>query len=369
VNKWWICAPLLSVLLTGCDRNMKASPVDMWNRSRYKPLEPSTFFPDGSSSRTIPVGTVARGQLRIDETLYAGRKRGTGVAPADMDYGYLGNGGNIGGIFNGAGAAGTGNNLQRDGDLSGNGEGRATSGGGRGTSVLSGDNNTTAGAMGSMAANSGTQGGATTPGPQGGTALNSGANATSNRVGASVGGDGINRAVGDDGLGNAANLATEFPFPITQQLLSRGQERYNINCTPCHGASGEGNGIIVQRGFPAPPSFHIPRLENAPVGHYFDVISHGYGAMYSYASRVEPRDRWAIIAYIRLLQQSRKASGVKSTQYDTPRSYPSPGATKMTGSNRPGMSTSGAKTPRTSQKVRPNNDRIVQNNMRGTATR
>jgi mono/diheme cytochrome c family protein len=91
---------------------------------------------------------------------------------------------------------------------------------------------------------------------------------------------------------------------ITSQALDRGRERYDIYCSPCHGATGDGNGIVIRRGFPTPPSYHIPRLRNAPAGHFFDVMTRGYGVMYSYASRVTPEDRWAIAAYIRALQLS-----------------------------------------------------------------
>lgn len=103
------------------------------------------------------------------------------------------------------------------------------------------------------------------------------------------------------------NLVTEFPFRITRQVLERGRERFEIYCAVCHGRTGEGNGMIVQRGFPVPPSYHIDRLRQAPVGHFFDVMTRGYGVMYSYASRVEPADRWAIAAYIRALQLSHHA--------------------------------------------------------------
>ena len=104
------------------------------------------------------------------------------------------------------------------------------------------------------------------------------------------------------------NLVETFPFPITRDVLERGRERFDIYCSPCHGRTGEGNGIVVQRGFPAPPSYHIDRLRNAPVGHFFDVITQGYGMMYSYAVRVEPDDRWAIAAYIRALQLSHEGT-------------------------------------------------------------
>jgi hypothetical protein len=100
-------------------------------------------------------------------------------------------------------------------------------------------------------------------------------------------------------------LADKFPFLITRADLERGRERFNIYCTPCHDYTGSGHGMIVQRGFPPPPSYHIDRLRNAPVGHFFDVITNGLGSMYSYAARVEPEDRWRIAAYIRVLQLSR----------------------------------------------------------------
>ena len=102
-------------------------------------------------------------------------------------------------------------------------------------------------------------------------------------------------------------VADKFPFPITHADLERGRERYNIYCTPCHDYTGQGNGMIVQRGFPPPPSFHIDSLRAAPAGHFFEVITNGFGSMYSYAARVEPEDRWRIAAYIRVLQASRHA--------------------------------------------------------------
>ncbi len=102
-------------------------------------------------------------------------------------------------------------------------------------------------------------------------------------------------------------LILDVPVPITPQLLARGQERFGIFCAVCHGDDGYGHGMIVQRGFPAPPSFHTDRLRQAPAGHFFDVMTRGYGVMYPYASRVSPEDRWAIVAYIRALQFSQHA--------------------------------------------------------------
>jgi mono/diheme cytochrome c family protein len=99
-----------------------------------------------------------------------------------------------------------------------------------------------------------------------------------------------------------------YPFPVTMDVLKRGQERYNIYCSPCHGFSGYGDGMIVQRGFSPPPSYHIDSLRQAPPGLFVNVITNGYGQMFSYAYRVEPADRWAIAAYIRALQLSQNAS-------------------------------------------------------------
>ena len=104
------------------------------------------------------------------------------------------------------------------------------------------------------------------------------------------------------------NLADLFPFPISKADLERGQQRFNIYCTPCHDYTGSGNGMVVQRGFPAPPSYHIDRLMKAPAGHFFDVMTNGYGAMYSYRDRVDVKDRWRIAAYIRALQLSQSVS-------------------------------------------------------------
>ncbi len=103
-------------------------------------------------------------------------------------------------------------------------------------------------------------------------------------------------------------IAEAFPVPVTNENLERGRQRFNIYCTPCHGLSGDGDGMIVQRGLRRPPSFHDDRLRVAPVGHFFDVITNGFGIMYPYGYRVPPRDRWAIVAYIRALQLSRQVS-------------------------------------------------------------
>jgi cytochrome c len=153
---------------------------DMHNQPRYKPFAPTMFFGDGRSERPEVEGTVARGQLRLDQARYTGKVDGEEVS--------------------------------------------------------------------------------------------------------------------------------EFPFTITRADLVRGQERFNIYCSPCHSRIGDGNGMVVRRGFRQAASYHTPKLLKAPVGHFFDVMTNGFGAMPSYASRVETDDRWRIAAYIRVLQLSENAT-------------------------------------------------------------
>ena len=99
-----------------------------------------------------------------------------------------------------------------------------------------------------------------------------------------------------------------FPFPVDKEVLERGHERFDIFCAPCHGRLGDGNGMVAQRGFKHPPSFHIDRLREAPPGYFYGAISNGFGVMPSYAARINPKDRWAIVAYIRALQLSQHAT-------------------------------------------------------------
>jgi mono/diheme cytochrome c family protein len=178
----WLAAAL--VALAGCR-------ADMYEQPKYNPMEPSSFFDDGTSARPRVAGTVARGELRIDDHFYQGKVNG-------LD-------------------------------------------------------------------------------------------------------------------------ADTFPIHVTQAVIERGQERYRIYCVPCHGELGDGNGMIVQRGFPKPPSYHEEPLRSQPVGHYFDVISRGHGVMYSYAARVAPDDRWAIVAYIRALQLSQHAEAASLPESDRAR--------------------------------------------------
>lgn len=103
------------------------------------------------------------------------------------------------------------------------------------------------------------------------------------------------------------NFVTTFPYPITRAVLERGKQRYEIDCVPCHGICGDGDGMVVHRGFSAPTSFNIDRLRSAPAGHFVAVIAQGYGVMFPQASQITPEDRWAITAYIRALQFSQHA--------------------------------------------------------------
>ncbi len=105
-----------------------------------------------------------------------------------------------------------------------------------------------------------------------------------------------------------AEDATMFPFPVDAAVMARGRERFDIYCSPCHGRTGQGDGMIVRRGFRRPPSYHDDRLRSAPIGHFVDVMTNGFGAMPDYRQQVEARDRWAIAAYIRALQLSEHAT-------------------------------------------------------------
>jgi mono/diheme cytochrome c family protein len=108
-------------------------------------------------------------------------------------------------------------------------------------------------------------------------------------------------------VGNAPG--DSMPFPATKEVMERGRERYNIFCAPCHSRVGDGNGFVPSRGFSRrPPSYHIARLQKAPLGYFYDVITNGYGVMPDYASQIPPHDRWAIVAYVRALQLSQNAT-------------------------------------------------------------
>lgn len=116
-----------------------------------------------------------------------------------------------------------------------------------------------------------------------------------------------------------SEFVRELPVPVTRALLERGRDRFDIYCSPCHSRLGDGNGMIVQRGLKRPPSFHEERLRNQPIGYFYDVMTNGFGAMQDYAAQVTPADRWAIAAYIRALQFSRRAPAALLSDADRAR--------------------------------------------------
>jgi mono/diheme cytochrome c family protein len=119
--------------------------------------------------------------------------------------------------------------------------------------------------------------------------------------------DAVAAPIPPGGAPGAAVLATTLPMPLTRELVLRGRERYDIFCSPCHDRTGAGEGMVVRRGYRPPPSLHIDRLRDAPIGHLYDVMTRGLGAMPDYAQQIPPADRWAIAAYVRALQLSQRA--------------------------------------------------------------
>ena len=121
-------------------------------------------------------------------------------------------------------------------------------------------------------------------------------------------------ASGNTLVSSFPNDVEEFPIPVTKELLDRGEERYKIYCIVCHGPVGKGDGMVVRRGYPQPPTYHDDRLRNAPVGHFFDVMTNGWGKMNSYSGQIPVADRWAIVAHIRALQLSQNPEGNASAE-------------------------------------------------------
>ena len=217
---------------------------DMQDQPRYEAYEASKFFKDGLSSRSLPEGTVARGYMMADKQLYTGK----------MD--------------------------------------RAQSSGG----AQAANANTTAAPQ---SGDESTRGG-------GGTQAAGNSGAQANATGAAQGAGAATAAANAQQPAGEPDDVETFPFPVTAEVLNRGQERYEIFCAMCHGATGYGDGMIVRRGFRKPPSYHEPRLQQARVGHIFRVITDGFGAMPPYRAQIPVQDRWAIVAYMRALQFSQQ---------------------------------------------------------------
>lgn len=134
-------------------------------------------------------------------------------------------------------------------------------------------------------------------------------------------------AAGNTVITTFPNAIEEFPVPVTKELVDRGEQRYKVFCMVCHGPTGNGDGMIVRRGFTKPPTYNDDRLRNAPVGHFYDVITNGQGRMSSYAAQIPVADRWAIVAYIRALQISQNPDGANPltmTKETTPKPAESP---------------------------------------------
>ena len=251
---------------------------DMQDQPRYEAYEPSKSFGDGLSSRPYVEGTVARGYRDINTSYYTGKGTATGGAQ---------------GLMSGANGA-----LQ--------------------TTLA----NAQGGNTGAQSAGSGD------------------VNARGQNAGANVpNGAGGSAATGQSGTPGSIN---EFPFPISEQDLNRGEERFNVYCAMCHGATGYGDGMIVRRGFRRPPSFHDDRLRGETVGHFFDVITNGWGAMPDYAQQIPVEDRWKIIAYIRALQLSQNTPVAEVPEHLRNQRKPGPGTPSTEGGH---QGTGGERTP------------------------
>jgi mono/diheme cytochrome c family protein len=179
--------------------------------------------------------------------------------------------------------------------------------------------------------------GANVPNVQG---ANSGGTQTGGDV--NVRGNVAGNVPGGAGQSGTPGSVNEFPFAITAKELDRGEERFNIYCAMCHGQTGYGDGMIVRRGFRRPPSLHDDRLRNETLGHFFDVITNGWGAMPDYSEQIPPRDRWAIIAYIRALQLSQNTPAAEVTEAQRNQRKPAPGTPTTEGGH---QGTGGERTP------------------------
>lgn len=240
---------------------------DMQDQPRYEAYEPSKSFGDGLSSRPYVEGTVPRGYRDINTSYYTGKRTTAGGAQELM------NGGALQTTLANAPGANAGAQSAGGGDVNARGQ-------------------------------------------------NAGANIP----------NGAGSAGGDTSGGGASSAQSgtpgsvnEFPFPVTEKDLDRGQERFGIYCAMCHGATGYGDGMIVRRGFRRPPSFHDDRLRGETVGHFFDVITNGWGAMPDYAQQIPVEDRWKIIAYLRALQLSQNTPEASVPQELRQQRKPAPG--------------------------------------------
>ena len=240
----------LTAALSGCERGMH----DMYDQKRYKPMAASPLFGDGRADRPQPIGSVVASSGALAGTS-SGRLGGvtlvdepTHVDPVDGD----------------------GRTLRARNEVGG------------ADAAIAPIRDETAATPSTL--------------PQ----------ATGSAVGTAVVVPSVASLPSSDARRDVDERA--MPMPITAALLARGRERFGIYCTPCHGLVGDGLGTVVRRGFPQPPTYHSDRLRRAPDGHFYAVVTLGYGAMLPYADRIAPDDRWAIVAYVRALQRSQHAT-------------------------------------------------------------
>lgn len=261
-----LCLWPFALLAAGCRQ-------DMHNQPRYEALEPSAFFNDGQAARhpvphTVPRGALANDVFELNQPGASASTTARAVPTAPQAV----------------------NRKMTN-------PSRLPSG------------NTPADAMGKQTARQ----------------TNLQTSPTTSQPGPAVAGPAVPNQLRPP---SAAEL-NRFPLAITAQVLARGETQYNISCSPCHGRTGYGDGMVVRRGFPRPPSYHTEQLRNATNEHFYDVITNGFGRMWSYADQVEPRDRWAVAAYIRVLQLSQHATladvpADQQTQLGQPSPNPSP---------------------------------------------
>lgn len=253
---------ILLLIATGCGINPN---VNHRNQPRYDTYDASEFWPNGTSAREMPKNTVARGFLKTNTAFWEGREA---AGPATTS------------------------------GQSGQGAAQGTPGA-QGTTAQ-----VTPSAQGTAPTSAGAQ---TTPAPPRATSVGPGGVTGQGTPGAAAAAQSTSGAAAQaaaQGGGGAPQFVDTFPFPVTEEVMRRGQERFNIFCTPCHGFTGEGDGLTTRVGMKQPASFHIERLRTAPVGYYYDVITNGFGVMPNYGDQIYVNDRWAIVAYIRALQLS-----------------------------------------------------------------
>ena len=283
---------LVLVLTAGCSNKYRNQLSIQWmgNQPRYYPLGETDFFPNKMQSRPLEPGTVARGPQGLDPAFYNGKAPGAG----DQTSGQATPSSSMGTASGAQGAQAT---------PAAGGAGAQATPGATATGLATGAGTPSAGGRTAVATPS--AGGAQGPGAGAQQGLVATPQAPNSPAQGNQG-PAAQSASGQTAQAGGGFIA-EFPFDITPAVMLRGQSRYNAFCTPCHGPAGYGDGMIVQRGYTKPPSFHQDRLRQVEAGYFVNVIANGFGQMPDYSAQVMPDDRWAIAAYIRALQLSQNA--------------------------------------------------------------